>query len=181
MKAEDIITILTKNDVSSLTTLRISVHDTLAIGIFSTISNACPGLETLEVFRRRSSSPEQEDESCVCPASWSLIFFMTHFTQSEIGSALSSLSQLHTLRIAFDFTDAPERLSRLVTHDFDYRPFLETCLQRAKDIATHAGPGLQQLSFSKRRAEKGFWFNYDIKRSGQCLEVLERDRECEYT
>jgi hypothetical protein len=75
MKAEDIITVLTNNDVSSLTTLRVSVYGALASRLFRTISSSCSILQTLEVFHRRGVSLEDVDESCVCPASSLWVFF----------------------------------------------------------------------------------------------------------
>jgi hypothetical protein len=65
MTVDEIITLLTRADVSSLTTLQLSVIDTLNITLFRAISDACPILDTLEVNWYLKPPVSNFDESCV--------------------------------------------------------------------------------------------------------------------
>jgi hypothetical protein len=104
--------------------------------------------------------------------------------QLEIGIALRPLVSLRIVRIAFDFSDAPDRFRPPIRSvNYVHDEFRKTCSERATDIAMHAGPALEELSFSRRRGDSAFWFSYDIQRelTGEVIGVVDRDGECEYT
>jgi hypothetical protein len=88
------------------------------------------------------------------------------------------------VRIAFDFTDAPDKhgVTDAVEY-FDHGSLWaqEKCLDRAREFAHNCGPKLREVTFSRRRMKKTYWFGFDIERDFKCrvVDVIEKNKEWE--